>query len=279
LYCRKFDPYYASVTGFSTDVSIVLAVIAIGIVVAGSFFVRLFWCKYLCPLGAVSNVFSFFLTFLAVTAVYLILIYSGIKLNFIWPLAVICSVSYFIEFYGLRSFGFPLLKITRNTEICTDCKICSRNCPQAIDVASLTVVRHIDCNMCADCIHVCPEEGALRINKKGKKWLPSLALTILIIAGITAGKSFEIPTINLYWGELSKKQEMKVFTRSGIKSVKCFGTSTAFANQMKEVKGVTGVTTYIKTNTIKLLYNPSEIDSVAILKAIYAPAKIEIRNQ
>jgi copper chaperone CopZ len=60
--------------------------------------------------------------------------------------------------------------------------------------------------------------------------------------------------------------------------VKCFGTSTAFANQMKEVKGVTGVAAFIKTNTVKLLYNPSEIDSAAILKAIYAPAVLELKE-
>jgi polyferredoxin len=276
LFCRKFDPYYASVTGFTTDVEVLWAVIAISVVVAGSFFVRLFWCKYLCPLGAVSNIFSLFFAFLAVTGVYLILISSGIRINFIWPLALICAIAYFIEFYSLKSIRFPLLRITRNTEICTNCNICSKACPQAIDVASLKVVKHIDCNMCSDCIHVCPEEGALRINKKGKKWLPALVLTILIIAGIIAGMSFELPTISLYWGDIAKKNEMKVYTRSGFKSVKCFGTSSAFANQMKEVKGVAGVTTYVKTNTVKLLYIPSEIDTVTLLKAINKTVNSEV---
>ncbi len=278
LFCRKFDPYYASVTGFSTDVSVLWAIICLSVVAAGSFFVRLFWCKYLCPLGAASNIFSFFFTFLAVTAVYTTLIYFGIRINFIWPLAIICSLAYIIEFYGLKSFNFPLLKINRNTEICTDCKLCSRNCPQGIDVASLQAIKHIDCNMCADCIQVCPEEGALRINKKGKKWLPALVLTLLIITGIIAGRSFEIPTISLFWGDASKKQEMKVFTRSGLKSVKCFGTSTSFANQMKDVKGVTGVTTYVKTNTVKLLYNPSEIDTATIQRAINNTVNTEVKN-
>jgi polyferredoxin len=278
LFCRKFDPFYASVTGFSADVSILWGIITIAVVVAGSLFIRLLWCKYLCPLGAVSNIFSFFIMFLAVTGIYVILLYLGIKMNFIWPLAIICSAAYLMEFYSLKTFNFPLLNITRNREICTNCKICSINCPQAIDVASLDTVKHIDCNMCADCIHVCPEEGALTINKKGRKWLPALVLIVLVTAGIIVGRSFELPTISLYWGDESLKKEMKVFTRSGIKSVKCYGTSTAFADQMKGVKGVTGVTTFVKTNTVKLLYNPAEIDSASILKAIYAPAVQEIKE-
>jgi ferredoxin len=278
LFCKKFDPYYASVTGFNTDVSVLWAVIAIIFVVAGSFFVRLFWCKYLCPLGAISNIFRFFFTFLTVTGAYIILLYSGIEIGFIWPLALICCIAWFLEFYSLRSRSFPLFRITRNIDICTDCKLCSKNCPQAIDVASLEVVKHIDCNLCSDCIHVCPEEGALTINKKGKKWLPAVVLIMLIIAGIIAGRSVEIPTLNLYWGEISKKEKMKVFTRSGLKSVKCFASSTAFANQMKKVKGVTGVTTYVKTNTVRLMFEPLETDTVAILNSIFTPVKTEIRK-
>ena len=278
LFCKKFDPYYAAVTGFNTDVSFLWAIIAISVVIPGSFFIRLFWCKYLCPLGAISNIFRFLFTFLTVTGVYLILVFAGIKLSFIWPLALICSIAYILEFYSMKSKSFPLFRITRNTEICTNCKLCSRICPQAIDVASLKVVRHIDCHLCSDCIHVCPEEGALTINKKGKKWLPVIVIIILIIAGIIAGRSFEIPTLSLYWGDKSKKEEMKIFTRSGLKSVKCFGSSTTFSNQMKRVKGVTGVTTYIKTNTVKVMYDPAETDTVAILKAVFTPVKIQIRK-
>ncbi len=278
LFCKKFDPYYATVTGFNTDVSLLWGIITLCVVITGSFFVRLFWCKYLCPIGAISNIFRFFFTFLAVTGVYLILSIAGIKISYIWPVALVCSIAFLLEFYGLKSRNFPLFKIIRNTDICTNCKLCSRICPQAIDVASLKVVRHIDCHLCSDCIHVCPEEGALTINKKGKKWLPAAVIIILVAAGLIAGRSFEIPTLSHYWGDKSKKEEMKIFTRSGLKSVKCFGSSTTFSNQMKRVKGVTGVTTYIKTNTVKVMYDPSEIDTVAILKSIFAPVKTHVRK-
>jgi len=278
LFCKKFDPYYAAVSGFTSDVVLVWAIISIILVVLGSFFIRLFWCKYLCPLGAVSNIFRFFFIFLGVILLYLFLIYTGYDISFIWPLGLICSISFFIEFYSLKSIFFPLFRITRNTEICTNCKLCSKECPQDIDVASLTVVKHIDCHLCADCIHVCPEKGALSINKKGKKWFPAAVLVVLIIIGIIAGRSFEIPTLNQYWGDKTKENEMQIFTRTGLKSVKCFGSSSVFANQMRSIKGVTGVTTFINTNTVKISYDPADIDTVAIMKAIFTPVKMQVRK-
>jgi polyferredoxin len=207
LFCRKFDPYYASVTGFNSDVSLTFGIITIAIVIAGSFFIRLFWCKYICPLGAISNVFRFLITFVAVTGLYLIILAAGVKLSFVWPLALICSIAYILEFYSMKSKTLPLFRIKRDTGICTNCKLCTRYCPQAIPVSEELDVKHIDCHLCGDCIHVCPEKGALRINKKGNKWLPAAVVVILIGIGFIAGKTFEIPTVSEYWGDKSQKEK------------------------------------------------------------------------
>jgi len=278
LFCKKFDPYYAALSGFSTDVSLLWGIITIVVVILGSFFVRLFWCKYLCPIGAVSNIFRFFFIFLGVTAIYAILIYAGIEISFIWPLALICSIAYILEFLSLESRAFPLFKIKRNTDICTSCGLCTKNCPVAIDVASLKVVKHIDCHLCGDCIHVCPEEGALTINKKGRKWWPAAITILLIISGLIAGRTFEIPTLSQYWGESAAKEKMVEYVKPGLKNVKCYGSSVSFANQMRNVVGVTGVTTFVKTNTVKILFDPSKTDTILIQKAIFNPVKIKIRN-
>jgi polyferredoxin len=278
LFCKKFDPYYAAVTGFGSDVSVIWGVISIVIVIAGSFFIRLFWCKYLCPVGAIANIFRFFITFLAVTGIYLILSFAGVKINFAWPLAVICIIAYLLEFYSLKSSIFPLFRIKRDINICTGCKLCTKVCPQAIDVESLDDIKHIDCNLCADCIQVCPEKDALTINRKGKKWLPAFIVVILIAAGILIGKSFEIPTLSQYWGDKAKKENMSAYTRSGLKSVKCFGSSAAFANQIMGVKGVTGVTTFVKTNKVIILFDPEITDTVKIPRAIFNPVKVEVRK-
>jgi hypothetical protein len=70
---------------------------------------------------------------------------------------------------------------------------------------------------------------------------------------------------------------MAEYTRSGLKSVKCFGSSIAFSNQMRKVPGVTGVTTFVSTNTVKILYSPDITDTLSIQRAIFSPIKILLR--
>jgi polyferredoxin len=278
LFCKKFDPFYATVSGFNTDVSIIMAVISISIVIVGSFYVRLFWCKYLCPLGALSNIFRFFIIFIAILGTYLLLLALGIHISFVWLIAILCIVSYLLDLLSIENKVFPILKITRNTDTCTSCGLCSKTCPQAIDVANLETVKHVDCNMCGDCIQVCPEKNTLAINRKGKNWLPALVLAILIVIGIIVGKTFEVPTIAEYWGDNTTKAQMSIYQQSGLKSIKCFGSSSSFANKMRKVDGITGIATYVGTHTVKIWYNPAILDSVGVKKSIFVPERILIRK-
>lgn len=273
LFCRKFDPYYAAVTGFGSDVLFFWALAAIVIVMAGSFFIRLFWCRYLCPLGAASNVFMFFILFAAITGIYLVIRFAGVELSFVWPLALFCIIAYLIEFYTLKSRVFPVFRINRHPSICTNCKLCNRYCPHAIEVESVLKVKHIDCHLCGDCIQVCPEKGALTVGRKGRKWLPALIVLVLVTAGIMAGRSFEIPTLSMYWGEKEKKDTMSEYRITGYKGVKCYGSSLAFANQVKSIHGITGVTTWVKTNTVGILYNPSHTDTAEIRRLVFTTVK------
>jgi len=276
LFCKKFDPYYATASGFGSDVSIIMGIIAIAIVIIGSFYIRLFWCKYICPLGALSNIFRFFIVFVGVLGGYIALQLLGFNLSFIWVLAILCIVAYVLELLSINNKVFPLLKITRNTSTCTNCKLCTKVCPQAIDVASIEKVTHTDCNMCGDCIQACPEKNTLLINRKGKNWLTASILLILIVIGVVIGSSFEVPTISEYWGEVSSKDQMKVYEQSGLKNIKCFGSSTSFANKMRKVNGVVGVSTYVGSHTVKILYNPSIIDTLGVKKSIFVPVKVPI---
>jgi polyferredoxin len=107
LFCKKFDPYYALASGFDSDVVLLYAIIAIAVVILGSVFIRLFWCKYLCPLGAISNIFKFSLFFVATMGIYLVLLRFGLEISYVWPLAVACAGGYVIELAGQRSRFFP----------------------------------------------------------------------------------------------------------------------------------------------------------------------------
>ncbi len=278
LFCKKFDPYFALASGFNTDVVVLYAIITIVLVVFGSVFIRLFWCKYLCPLGAISNIFKFSLFFIATLGIYLILLKAGVEISYVWPLAVACVGGYAIELLGQKSKFFPLTKITRNTSSCIDCQLCTKKCPQAIDVASLKVVKDVDCNLCGDCLLVCPVDNTLTINKRKKlKWLPIIATVVLVALGVFVGKLWEVPTIDIKWGEPEEIESAAIFTQSGLKNIKCYGSSMAFANKMKTVDGVYGVATYVKHNRVKMYYDSDRLNEEKIQELLFTPQKTTLK--
>ncbi len=273
LFCKKFDPYFGIASGFDSDVVVLYAVISILLVIVGSVFIRLFWCKYVCPLGAISNIFRFTGFFVAVMIVYLLLLNFGIAVHYVWPLTVACAGGYFIEVTGKYGKVFPLVKITRNEANCTGCQLCSIKCPQAIDVANVKVVRDTDCNLCNDCVSACPEEGALLINqKKSLRWLSPIATIVLIVVGILLGKLWEVPTIDQKWYSEEEMSKAKVFNQSGLQNIKCFGSSMAFAAKMKETDGVMGVATFVKHKRVKIYYDPDKLDETEIQELLFTPS-------
>jgi polyferredoxin len=273
LFCKKFDPYYAVASGFSADVVVLYALIAIGVLIIGSILFRFFWCKYFCPFGALTNIFKFTWWFSGIIAVFLVLSFFGIRMSLIYPLLLITCTGYILEVIQMNKVKPSFVCITRNTETCTSCNLCSKNCPQGIDVAKMERVNHIDCNLCGDCLYACPEKDTLQINKKNMNWLPATVLSVLIVFGLILGSLFEFPTIDVKWGTKEEISNAGVFSKEGLKNIKCFGSSTAFANQMRRVEGIYGVSTYVGSHTVKILYNKALYNDTTIQKLLFVPEK------
>lgn len=272
LFCKKFDPYYAVFTGFSSDVEVLYAIIALAIVVFGSIFIRMSWCKYLCPLGAAANVFANFILFVGLLGVYILLVFAfKIQISWVWLLAAICLLPFLEEASMMKVKIFPILKVTRNPDTCTLCGKCDKVCPMAIKVSESGIVNHIDCHLCCDCIVSCPEKNVLRINRRNIRWMPPAAVVLLTATAIWLSSYMEIPAISERWGTPQQMENPKVFSQSGLKNIKCYGSSMSFAGQMKDVKGVLGVETYLSSNTVKVFYDSLLIDEEGIKKAIFTP--------
>ncbi len=278
LFCKEYDPYYALFSGFGHDVNLWLAIAAIAITVLGAVFVRQFWCKYLCPLGAITNIFAFLPLFVGVLVVYLIALKLGLEIHWVWPLAVLSILGFLLEATRMKSWFFPPLRITRSANTCTDCKLCDKSCPMGIEISSYQVVDHIDCHICGDCLYSCPINDTLQINKKEVRWLPAAATVALTVLGFILALNIELPTINLRWGDHLKIENAAVFSQSGLKNVKCFGSATSFANKMKRVPGVLGVEAYVQSHTVKIYYDPGAIDETGLKKAIFTPAHTLIKT-
>lgn len=279
LFCKKFDPFYAVTTGFSMDVVVLYASIAIFIVIIGSVFINMFWCKYICPFGALSNIFKFTGFFVLLMVIYIALLKFGLEITYVWPLAIASIGGFIIEVSGFKTRLFPIAKITRNESSCTNCNLCTLKCPQGIDVANMDEVRDADCNLCSDCVVACPAKDTLQINKSSKlKWIAPIATAVLIAAGMYIGTFFEVPTIDQQWFAPSEMAKAQVYSRSGLKSIKCYGSCTAFANQMHKVKGVMGVTAYVGTKTVKIFYDPQVVTETQLEEAIFTPMKAPLRT-
>lgn len=272
LFCKQYDPYYALFSVFSSDVVILYAVITIAVMVIGAVFIRLFWCKYLCPLSAATNIFSNFLVFAIITGFWLLLLLVfHVNISWVWYLGAVCLSGFLFEALLLKSYFFPLLKITRDITICTDCKKCDKACPYAIRVSEPVKLNHIDCTMCGDCITQCPEKGTLKINRHNLRWLPPVAVVILVAASIYFSSTYELPTINQRWGTELQMKTAQEFTMTGLKNIKCYGSSMSFATQMREVPGVLGVETFVKTHTIKIFYDAAITGPEKLKAAIFSP--------
>lgn len=279
LFCKKYDPYYAVFSAFNSDVVIWYAVISIAVVVLGSIFIRQFWCKYLCPLSAATNIFANFILFVIVTGIYVILVLVfSININWIWYLGSITVLAFFKEVFMMRTNVFPLFKITRNPDTCTLCHKCDKVCPMAIKISESGAVNHIDCHLCCDCIVHCPEKDVLKINRRKIRWMPPAAVVVLTAAAIWFASFTEIPTVNERWGTKDQMEHAMTFSMSGLKNIKCYGSSMSFVEQMKDVKGILGVETYVGSNTAKIFYDPTVINEEQIRQSIFTPAKLIISD-
>lgn len=276
LFCKTYDPFYSSVTLFGHKVDYLYATISISVFLIGSLLLRLFWCKYLCPLGAVSNIFKHISLFVGIAALYFIAHLCNLKIELIYYVALGCIIGYIVEISNNQLKKINMLKITRHEKVCVDCGLCTSKCPQGIDVASLKKVTHPDCNMCGDCVESCPKTGALTINNIKIKWLPLIVVSCLLILAMIVGHRIEIPTTDEHWG--GKVENEKTVIVSGFDKMKCVSSAMSYMKMFKKTKGVTGAATYVKSRTAKLTYNPKVTDENTLLKRFFKPVRKYIKD-
>ncbi len=209
----------------------------------------------------------------------------GLNFSWLWLLGTFCLAGWLLESFH-RKPKLQILRIVKDDEICNNCGICNRKCPYNIDVASVkSAVNHVDCTLCAECTAACPHQ-ALRVGccpskaKEKKGWtrfLPAILTLALLAAGIIIGNKFELPTINETWG-LEEGMKLETVKVSGLKSVKCYGSSMAFKAKMEKVPGVHAVKTYVGSHTVEVGYDPKVTNAEAIEKQIFVPSKFKIQT-
>jgi len=78
------------------------------------------------------------------------------------------------------------LKVTRDPELCTDCRSCTRVCPARLQVHTLQRVASIECTSCQDCVVACPVNGCLAVRPPrplaAGAWLRPVVASLLAVA-------------------------------------------------------------------------------------------------
>jgi polyferredoxin len=125
---------------FFADISTVALWTIIGLMLF-SVVIKNFWCRYLCPYGALL---------------------------------------------GMVSWLSPL-KITRTSDRCIDCELCTKACPSSIAVHKATRVFSDECTGCLECVAVCPVKDTLAMrSSKTSAAVPSWVFALLV-AGVFVG--------------------------------------------------------------------------------------------
>lgn len=278
LFCRKFDPFFGVARGLGSDTVLLWSLGAIVVTFIGSIFVKQLWCRYFCFLGAASNIFVNIWGALLVFAAYFVLNLLGLNLSVLWLIAGLALAGYLMEVGLFRTVPFPAFKITVNESKCTQCGLCCRACPYDIKVQSFQKVTHPDCVICTECISACREEKAIDVNGSPQlKYLPALVVLALISLGFALSSKYEFSTLEKRWGKFENLEHAAIYHQTGLKSIKCWGSSMSLYNFMKNRHGIYGLDVYASSHAVAIYFDSTEITREQVKQTLFNPERFRTR--
>ncbi len=279
LFCKTFEPYYAMASGFDHDTVLWWSITAVAITIIGSMLFKQFWCKYLCPLGAISNMFVNIYLFVIPFVLFFVIRLSNPGFSIVWLFGALAVIGFAWEVGFFRFLPLPITKITVDQDSCTHCNLCTKACPYGIEVDSYTRVDHPDCMICSECAYACKTTKSIAINRSRKLlWLPPAVVIILPLLGFILSTGYEFATLERRWGDFDEIENIAAYRQDNISNIKCFGTSLALYKKLMDKKGIYGLDTYAKSHGVKVFYNPDEITERNVKAAIFNPRRYKVHR-
>lgn len=279
LYCKNLDPYYAVATGFKGEITLWMSITTLVLTIVFGFMIDRFWCRYFCPLGALSNTLKFWLWVAVLGGAWYLARVLGLEISWVWLLGAACVMGYLLEVICGRP-KLQAIHMLKNESLCVHCGACDRVCPYHIDITSMNgKIDSVDCTLCGECSAVCRQDalhvGMVRSARNGKirKLLPAVLTVVLLAASMFVGNKVEIPTISETWGEADTLATLKI---ENLTSVHCYGSSMAFKARLEKIPGTHGVKTYVKSHTVVIDYDPKTITAEKLTEEIFVPSHCRI---
>ena len=285
LFCKNLDPYYAVATGFQGEITLWMSIVSICVLVIGSLVVDMFWCRYLCPLGAISNSLKFWVWIGVLFGIYYVANVIGAGLPWAVLLGAFCIIGYLLEVFNAKP-KYQILHVLKNESACNNCGLCQKMCPYHIDLRTFHngKINHVDCTLCGECVAACANKAlnvGIKENKVGKfrKVVPALLAVALTLFGIWAGGKIELPTIDMKWNtEDVASENLQTTTFDNLRTLKCYGSAMTFKAKMEKVPGVHGVKVFVTRQSADILYNAEATSPEKIREAIYIPSRCKVQQ-
>ena len=285
LFCKNLDPYYAVATGFQGEITLWMSIVSICVLVIGSLVVDMFWCRYLCPLGAISNSLKFWVWIGVLFGIYYAANVIGAGIPWAVLLGAFCIIGYLLEVFNAKP-KYQILHVLKNESACNNCGLCQKMCPYHIDLRTFHngKINHVDCTLCGECVAACANKAlnvGIKENKVGKfrKVVPALLAVTLTLFGIWAGGKIELPTIDMKWNtEDVASENLQTTTFDNLRTLKCYGSAMTFKAKMEKVPGVHGVKVFVTRQSADILYNAEATSPEKIREAIYIPSRCKVQQ-
>ena len=285
LFCKNLDPYYAVATGFKGEITLWMSIVSIFVLIIGSLAVDMFWCRYLCPLGAISNSLKFWAWIGTLFAVYFIAQTVGAGIPWAVLLGAFCIIGYLLEVFNARP-KYQILHVLKNESACNNCGLCKKMCPYHIDIRTFHngKIDHVDCTLCGECVAACANRAlnvGIKENKVSnvRRVIPALLAVALAVFGIWAGGKIELPTIDMKWNtEEIAPENLQTTTFDGLRTLKCYGSAMTLKAKMEKVYGVHGVKVFVRQQSADILYNAEVTNPEKIREALYVPSKCKVQQ-
>ena len=234
LMFRGFDPCYALLSRHGEDITC-WAYIVSGAIALASLFLAIPFCRWFCPLAAVLNPFS----------------------------------------------RFGLARIKRDPAECIDCGKCAKACPMQIPVDQVTQVTEARCLSCLNCVEHCPKPGAIFWGPPqwlGRRWRYGVLVAVLvaiIAIAVVAEVLFPLPSFVKSHGQ---QPEKAAILELRLQNLSCRGRANllVYFLQRDDLYALSG---YWRLEawpgpglaTIRISYDPKNMDRIAIKEAIAEP--------